>query len=155
MQRSKRSLFSCPGALGCFSNYAVRTSPLAFCSSFASRPSGMNRYSLARSVRRSNCKTTTLAKAQAETDARAETEAGAGANVTQSQEIGRSQAPFAAQVLAGGSIGRGIIFAMASNTPSPPPNPSIERTHNGSPLQAFISFWALRSLPLCAAHVTR
>ena len=37
----------------------------------------------------------------------------------------------------------------------PPPNPSIERTHNGSPLQAFISFWALRSLPLCAAHVER
>jgi hypothetical protein len=35
------------------------------------------------------------------------------------------------------------------------PNPSIERTHNGSPLQAFISFWALRSLPLCAAHVKR
>ena len=36
-----------------------------------------------------------------------------------------------------------------------PPNPSIERTHNGSPLQAFISFWALRSLPLCATHVKR
>ena len=32
---------------------------------------------------------------------------------------------------------------------------SIERTHNGSPLQAFISFWALRGLPLCAAHVKR
>ena len=30
------------------------------------------------------------------------------------------------------------------------PNPSIERTHNGRLLQALISFWALRSLPLCA-----
>ena len=37
----------------------------------------------------------------------------------------------------------------------PTPNPSIERTHNGSLLQAFISFWALRSRPLCAAHVKR
>ena len=48
----------------------------------------------------------------------------------------------------------GIINAMSSFN-RPPPNPSIERTHNGSPLQAFISFWALRSLPLCAAHVKR
>ena len=54
----------------------------------------------------------------------------------------------------GGSVGGGIMSGMLILT-SPPPNPSIERTHNGSPLQAFISFWALRSLPLCAAHVKR
>ena len=34
-------------------------------------------------------------------------------------------------------------------------NPSFEPTRSGRPLQAFISFWALRSLPLCAAHVKR
>ena len=54
----------------------------------------------------------------------------------------------------GGSVGGGIVISMRILT-STPPNPSIERTHNGSPLQAFISFWALRSLPLCAAHVNR
>ena len=35
------------------------------------------------------------------------------------------------------------------------PNPSIERTHNGMPRLAFISFWAKRVMPLCAAHVKR
>ena len=30
-----------------------------------------------------------------------------------------------------------------------------ERTRTGMALQAFISFWALRSLQLCAAHVKR
>ncbi len=35
------------------------------------------------------------------------------------------------------------------------PNPSIERTRNGMPRLAFISFWAMRVLPLRAAHVKR
>ena len=35
------------------------------------------------------------------------------------------------------------------------PNPSIERTSTGKPLQALISFWALRGLPARAAHVKR
>ena len=35
------------------------------------------------------------------------------------------------------------------------PNHSIERTHTGIALQAFISFWALRALPVRAAHVKR
>jgi hypothetical protein len=35
------------------------------------------------------------------------------------------------------------------------PNPSFERTHNGRPLQALISFWALRVLPSCAAQLKR
>jgi hypothetical protein len=33
------------------------------------------------------------------------------------------------------------------------PNPSIERTRNGMPRMALISFWAMRVLPLRAAHV--
>ena len=35
------------------------------------------------------------------------------------------------------------------------PNPSIERTRNGMPRMALISFWAMRVLPLRAAHVKR
>ena len=35
------------------------------------------------------------------------------------------------------------------------PNPSVERTRTGRPLQALISFWAKRGMPLCAAHVKR
>ena len=35
------------------------------------------------------------------------------------------------------------------------PNPSFERTHTGMPLQAFISFWALRVLPVRAAQLKR
>ena len=35
------------------------------------------------------------------------------------------------------------------------PNPSIERTRTGRPLQALISFWALRVLPVQAAHLKR
>jgi hypothetical protein len=35
------------------------------------------------------------------------------------------------------------------------PNPSFERTNNGRPLQALISFWALRVLPSCAAQLKR
>ena len=35
------------------------------------------------------------------------------------------------------------------------PNPSIERTRNGRPSLAFISFWAKRVLPVPAAHVKR
>jgi hypothetical protein len=35
------------------------------------------------------------------------------------------------------------------------PNPSFERTHNGRPLQALISFWALRVLPSRAAQLKR
>ena len=34
-------------------------------------------------------------------------------------------------------------------------NPSIERTRTGIALQALISFWALRTLPVRAAHVKR
>ena len=34
-------------------------------------------------------------------------------------------------------------------------NPSIERTRNGMPRMALISFWAMRVLPLRAAHVKR
>lgn len=34
-------------------------------------------------------------------------------------------------------------------------NPSIERTRNGMPRMAFISLWAMRVLPLRAAHVKR
>jgi hypothetical protein len=35
------------------------------------------------------------------------------------------------------------------------PNPSFERTHTGMPLQALISFWALRVLPARAAQLKR
>ena len=35
------------------------------------------------------------------------------------------------------------------------PNPSIERTSNGMPRLAFISFWAKPVMPLLAAHVKR
>jgi hypothetical protein len=35
------------------------------------------------------------------------------------------------------------------------PNPSIERTRNGMPRMALISFWAMRVLPLRASHVKR
>jgi hypothetical protein len=35
------------------------------------------------------------------------------------------------------------------------PNPSFERTPTGMPLQAFISFWALRVLPARAAQLKR
>ena len=35
------------------------------------------------------------------------------------------------------------------------PNTSFERTRHGSPLQAFISFWALRVLPRCASQLER
>ena len=37
----------------------------------------------------------------------------------------------------------------------PRPNPSVERTRAGRPLQALISFWALRVLPVRAAHLKR
>ena len=36
-----------------------------------------------------------------------------------------------------------------------PPNPSIELTRNGMPRMARISFWAMRVMPLRAAHVKR
>ena len=48
----------------------------------------------------------------------------------------------------------GIITTMPSSNP-PPPNPSFERTHHGRPLQAFISFSALRALPRCASQLDR
>ena len=48
----------------------------------------------------------------------------------------------------------GIITSVPSST-LPPPNPSFERTHHGRPLQAFISFWALRVLPRCASQLER
>ena len=35
------------------------------------------------------------------------------------------------------------------------PNPSFERTRHGSPLQAFISFWALRGLLRRASQLKR
>ncbi len=35
------------------------------------------------------------------------------------------------------------------------PNPSFERTRHGSPLQAFILFWALRVLPRRASQLKR
>ena len=35
------------------------------------------------------------------------------------------------------------------------PNTSFERTRHGSPLQAFISFWALRGLPRRASQLKR
>ena len=34
-------------------------------------------------------------------------------------------------------------------------NPSFERTRSGRPLQALISFWALRGLPPRAAQLKR
>jgi hypothetical protein len=34
-------------------------------------------------------------------------------------------------------------------------NPSIEGTRNGMPRMEFISFWAMRVLPLPAPHVKR
>ena len=37
----------------------------------------------------------------------------------------------------------------------PSPNHSIERTRNGMPCLAVISFWAKRGMPLRAAHVKR
>ena len=56
--------------------------------------------------------------------------------------------------LGGGSELGGIITSVPSST-LPPPNPSFERTHHGRPLQAFISFWALRALPRCASQLER
>ena len=35
------------------------------------------------------------------------------------------------------------------------PNPSLERTRNGMPRKALISFWALRVLPLRSAQLKR
>ena len=35
------------------------------------------------------------------------------------------------------------------------PNPSLERTRNGMPRMALISFWAMRVLPLRAAQLKR
>ena len=46
----------------------------------------------------------------------------------------------------------GIITAVPPSK-LPPPNPSFERTHHGRPLQAFISFWALRALPRRASQL--
>lgn len=37
----------------------------------------------------------------------------------------------------------------------PLPNPSLEPTRNGWPLQALISFWALRAQPPLAAQLQR
>ena len=42
---------------------------------------------------------------------------------------------------------------MRNNTAMP--NTSFERTRHGSPLQAFISFWALRVLPQRASQLKR
>ena len=56
-------------------------------------------------------------------------------------------------VSTGGSELGGIITIVPSSLP--PPNPSFERTHHGRPLQAFISFWALRVLPRCASQLER
>ena len=39
--------------------------------------------------------------------------------------------------------------------PTATPNPSFERTRHGSPLQALISFWALRGLPRRASQLKR
>ena len=48
---------------------------------------------------------------------------------------------------------------MGSDTSTPrffmTPNPSFERTRHGSPLQALISFWALRGLPRRASQLKR
>ena len=43
----------------------------------------------------------------------------------------------------------------AFNPPVPTPNTSFERTRSGRPLQAFISFSALRSLPTRASQLKR
>ena len=48
-----------------------------------------------------------------------------------------------------------LEFGMRSSAPPPTPNPSFERTHHGSPLQALISFWALRGLPRRASQLKR
>ena len=53
----------------------------------------------------------------------------------------------------GSEVG-GIINELPSSN-LPPPNPSFERTRHGRPLQAFISFWALRSLPRRASQLKR
>jgi len=47
-----------------------------------------------------------------------------------------------------GSASLGSVAAVT-------PNPSIERTRNGMPRMALISFWAMRAMPLRAAHVKR
>ena len=48
------------------------------------------------------------------------------------------------------------LVALQSLWCRPPrPNPSVERTRTGRPLQALISFWALRVLPARAAHLKR
>ena len=48
------------------------------------------------------------------------------------------------------------LVALQSLWCRPPrPNPSVERTRTGRPLQALISFWALRVLPARAAHLNR
>ena len=44
---------------------------------------------------------------------------------------------------------------LAFNLSLPTPNTSFERTRHGSPLQAFISFWALRGLPRRASQLKR
>ena len=48
------------------------------------------------------------------------------------------------------------LVALQSLWCRPPrPNPSVERTRSGRPLQALISFWALRVPPARAAHLKR
>ena len=55
------------------------------------------------------------------------------------------------------ALPRGLRLELGtrSSAPPPTPNPSFERTHHGSPLQALISFWALRGLPRCASQLKR
>ena len=50
---------------------------------------------------------------------------------------------------------RGVHQIQVERCHEPTPNPSIERTRTGRALQALILFWALRVLPVRAAHLNR
>ena len=66
--------------------------------------------------------------------------------------------PFAApQGFPGGGLCSVTLGAAKGTSYSPPrqPNQSLKRTRTGRPLQAFISFWALRVLPARAAQLKR
>ena len=60
-----------------------------------------------------------------------------------------------------GQVGRALAKRYSASMPAKnrasheTPNPSVERTRTGRPLQALISFWALCVLPVRAAHLKR
>ena len=88
----------------------------------------------------------------------ARAEARARTNVSQSvgpQPLRARKSASARKNLVALPRGLRLELGMRSSSPPPTPNPSFERTHHGSPLQALISFWALRGLPRCASQLKR